>query len=149
MEFNKDKYNLNKLKEMYKGSEEEKTGAYLVIKKHEIDILEDNELVCLHIEYCIDNGFYEESIKLGEEAIKKYPEDTKVQKVIEPILGDKYKNRADKYNQEKRSGGLLDNCCCDACTPCCDCCETCDICIDFGGADTGCCDIGDFCFYDC
>ena len=93
--------------------------------------------MCLHIKYCIDNGFYEESIKLGEEAIKKYPEDTKVQKVIEPILGDKYKNRADKYNQEKRSGGLLDNCCCDACTPCCDYCETCDICIDFGGADTG------------
>lgn len=148
MNCSKNKYDLNKLKEMYVANKEEKTQAYEIIKRYDVEILTDKELVCLHLQYCIDNGFYEEAIDLGSRAVKQYPNDADIEKVASLTFKDNYEAKANRYNREKQNNGLLDNCCFDVCISC-DCYGICDICIDFGGTDTGCCDIGDFCFCDC
>lgn len=121
-----------------------KEDAYNYIKANDINIIEGELLSFLHMEYCMDKGYYEEALNLKDNFLKIHPKSKYISSIGKLFKDDEYEKKAKKYNK-KRWSEYSGECCCDCC---CDI-DAFDACIDCGPGDIGCIDIDLCCFCDC
>ena len=121
----------------------DKDEAYKYVHSNNLNIIEDEDLSFLHLEYCISNGYYEEALDLKNKFIEKYPNSQYINSINKFYPNNDYNKKAKKYNKNKRNNILED---CSYCGP--EWCDCCDILVDCGKNDTGCVDIDLCCFFD-
>lgn len=130
-------------KNLYLSDEKEK--AYNYIKDNSVEVFFDEELSFLHINHCLEIGFYNEAYELFEIVHKKYP-DSKSIKSLSKVFDSKenfFKRRKKKLKKDDDWDYV-----CEPCLDCSSCCDIFDVCIDTGAGDSGCIDLDLCCFMD-